>query len=97
MELALPPVLICNDVIDVECPGVERLGQSTILAESLGSLSNAPVEVARNGHGISESLPGVPEDLSGSRLKDTEESSDTDIFVEIVLLAWSQSALLRLL
>ncbi len=73
------------------------MGQSTILTETLGLLLNAPVEVAGNGHGTSESLSGIPQDLSGSRLKDTEKGSDMDIFVEIVLLAWGQSALLRLL
>jgi hypothetical protein len=90
-------MLVCDDVIDVECPGVERLGQSTILAESLRPLSNAPVEFLGNGHGISDGLPGVPENLSRSRLKDTEEGSDTDIVVEIDLLARGQRALLRLL
>ena len=75
--------------------GSNAWGSRQYSQNTFGPLSNAPVEFVGNGHGISESLPGVPEDLSGPRLKDTEERSNMDIFVEIVLLVWGQSALLR--
>jgi hypothetical protein len=57
----LPPMLFRENVIDVKYPGVECLGKSTILAQSLRPPSDAPVEFRGDGHGKSRSLLKVPE------------------------------------